>query len=233
MRKQGHVQARRTGSLSDQVYLLLHDAIVNGKLRPGERVLEKKLSHDLKMSRTPVREALLRLEAEGTVVCKSRSSYKVRAISVGDVREIYETLAILESAAVGLAAPKITPEDIALLRHYNRKMAGTVVRGDFEGFGVWNRKFHDVFLSRVANHTLRAVCDSLRARLFTFPVLPQALRGYLRKSVREHREIIRLARTRNPERLRRYFLNVHWSYEKDRRYIEAAFHHKGQAATIF
>lgn len=223
----------RTDSLSDQVYMLLHDAIVSGRLRPGERILEKKLAHDLKMSRTPVREALLRLQAEGTVICKSRSSYKVRAISVGDVREIYETLGILESAAVGQVGSRITSADIALLKRYNRKMAAAVVRGDFQRFGFWNRNFHDVFLFKLANHTLREVCDAMRARLFTFPVRHHALRGYLQKSVREHREIIRLARGKDSRGLRQYFQRIHWSYEKDRPYIEAAFDQKGQAAIIF
>jgi len=223
----------RTDSLADQVYLLLRDAIVSGQLRPGERVLEKKLAADLGVSRTPVREALLRLQVEGTVVCKSRSSYKVRALTVEEVREIYETLGILESAAVGLVAAQITPADIELLKQYNRKMEAAAAKGDFVVFGNWNRNFHNVFLSKMANQTLLSVCDSMRARLYTFPVQTDALREYLKKAAQEHGEIIRLAKARNFRHLRQYFEKVHWSYETDRPYLETAFYEAGRAALIF
>ena len=223
----------RTDSLADQVYLLLRDAIVGGQLRPGERVLEKKLAADLGISRTPVREALLRLQVEGTVVCKSRSSYKVRALTVEEVRVIYETLGILESAAVGRVAHRITPSDLDLLRQYNRKMEAAAAKGDFVVFGTWNRNFHNVFVSKMNNQTLSSVCDAMRARLYTFPVQTHALRDYLRKAAREHAEIIRLAKAGKFARLHKYFQTVHWSYEKDRPYLETAFYEAGRAALIF
>jgi DNA-binding GntR family transcriptional regulator len=152
---------------------------------------------------------------------------------LAEVKEIYEILGILESAAVGLVASQITAEEIKLLKRYNQKMCVAVQKGDFEACGAWNWNFHDVFLSKLANQMLCAVYDTVRASLFTFPVRPHALRGYLQKSVCEHREIIRLALAKDAQRLRRYFKLVHWRYEKDRPYIEAAFDQKGQAAVFF
>jgi DNA-binding GntR family transcriptional regulator len=161
-------------------------------LKPGERILEKPLAKQLEISRTPVREALLKLQRDGLVICNSRRSYKVRVLGVADVKEIYATLSIIESAAIGLASTRIASRDVQMLRNYNRQAERAARSGDLEGFGAANRNFHGVFLSKLENRTLRDLCDSVRALLYTFPVRPSSLTKWLKKSVREHREIIRL-----------------------------------------
>ena len=76
--------AERTESIADRVYGLLRQEIAAGVFRPGERIVEQPLSARLRISRTPIREALLKLEAEGVVVCNSRRSYNVRILTVQD-----------------------------------------------------------------------------------------------------------------------------------------------------
>ncbi|HEV2387377.1 MAG TPA: GntR family transcriptional regulator [Candidatus Acidoferrales bacterium] len=222
--------AVRADSLSHQVYELLCRGIASGRYRPGERILEKQMAAQLGISRTPVREALLRLEADGVVVCNSRRSYNVGVLTVEGVREIYQTLAILEGASAAMAARRVSPADIRRLERYNRAMEVAARRNDLPGFGNWNRRFHDVFLAKVANRTLQRACDGIRARLYTFPVRHSSLAEWLRKSVEEHREIIRLARKGDAPALGRYFRDVHWSFTKNRRYIQDAFDRDGQAA---
>src|SRR5258707_6681681 len=90
----------RAESLTDQVYSLPEREIVEGRMKPGERIREKELSQRLGISRTPIREALLKLEMAGIVVCNSRRSYNVRILTAADVSEIFEILGILEGAAV-------------------------------------------------------------------------------------------------------------------------------------
>ncbi len=114
MRPQATIRAE---SLTDQVYSLLEREIVEreiveGRMKPGERIREKELSQRLGISRTPIREALLKLEMAGIVVCNSRRSYNVRILTAADVREIFEILGILEGAAVTSVAQEITPEDL-------------------------------------------------------------------------------------------------------------------------
>jgi DNA-binding GntR family transcriptional regulator len=220
----------RAESLSDQVYRLLREAIANGELRPGERILEKELAARWGISRTPVREALLRLETEGVVICNSRRSYNVAVLTVADVRDIYRTLAVLEGAAAAWAAPQIRPAELAALERFNRAMQQAARRGDLRDFGRWNRRFHDVFLERVGNRILHQTCDRIRALLYTFPVRPDSLRQWLEKSVAEHREIIRLLRAGQADRVGRYFRDVHWSFERNRQFIQDAFDRQGEAA---
>jgi DNA-binding GntR family transcriptional regulator len=220
----------RTDSLSHQVYEQLRRGIASGRFRPGERILEKELAGRLGISRTPVREALLRLEAEGVVVCNSRRSYNVGVLTVEGVREIYQTLAILEGAAAAMAAPRVTAGDIARLERYNRAMETAARRGDLPGFGNWNRRFHDVFLEKAANRTLHHACNAIRARLYTFPARRSSLAEWLRKSVQEHREIIRLARSGDAKALASFFHDTHWSFSKNHGYISDAFDRGGEAA---
>ena len=210
-------------SLAEQVYRVLRRSIASGRLKPGERILEKLLARQLEISRTPVREALLKLERDGLVTCNSRRSYNVRVLSVADVKDIYATLSIIESAAVGLASVRIASRDVQMLRNYNRQAERAARSGDLEGFGAANRNFHGVFLSKLENRTLRDLCDSVRALLYTFPVRPNSLTKWLKKSVREHREIIRLTEDRDRKALESYFRDVHWSAEKNLSYIEDAY----------
>lgn len=222
--------ALRAESIADKVYALLRQEIASGVFRPGQRIHEKTLAARLGISRTPIREALIRLETEGVVVCTSRRSYNVRILTVDDVRQIYETLGILEGAAVRAVAPRLTDADLRELRHHNRMMAEAAARADLPAFGGLNRAFHDVFLQKLENAVLRDTCTMVRGPLYTFPVQRQTLAEWLRKSVAEHRVAIRLAAARDAEGLGAFFRDVHWSFERNAPFITDAFDHQGEAA---
>src|SRR5882724_9317068 len=220
MRSQSVIRAE---SLTDQVYSLLEREIVEGRMKPGERIREKELAERLGISRTPIREALLKLEMAGIVVCNSRRSYNVRLLTADDISEVFEILGILEGAAVASVRQKITEADLVLLGHYNEKMADTAKTGDFHAFGAWNEKFHDVLLAKSKNHTLLEVCNSVRRRIYVFPVRPRAVSHLIDQSVREHLEIIRLAKANDPAALGAYFREVHWNYRVHLPYVQEVF----------
>lgn len=209
---------------------MLRRNIASGAFRPGERILEKTLAVRLGISRTPIREALLKLETEGVVVCNSRRSYNVRILTVRDVREIYETLGILEGTIARNVASRLTAEDLHALEHFNQQMETAADNADLQAFGEWNRRFHDVFIHKLDNRTLRGTCDLVRGLLYTFPVERATLSEWLRKSVSEHCTIIRLAAEGDAESLGAYFRDVHWGYEHNRRFIDDAFDWQGEAA---
>lgn len=217
-------------SIADRVYALLRQEIASGAFRPGQRILEKLLAERLGISRTPIREALLRLETEGVVVCNSRRSYNVRILTVDDVRELYETMGILEGAAAAMVASRLTEEDLRVLRTLNRMMATAAASADLQAFGELNRRFHDVFLLKLDNRVLRDTCNLVRGPLYTFPVQRQTLADWLRKSIAEHRAIIKLAAAGDAPGLRAYFRDVHWNFDRNRGYILDAFDHQGEAA---
>jgi DNA-binding GntR family transcriptional regulator len=213
----------RSESIAGQVYAFLQREIVNGRLKPGARILEKNLSLRLGISRTPVREALLKLEMAGIVVCNSRRSYNVRILTVADVKEIFEVLGILEGVVVSSVAQAITQRDLDLLREYNQKMAEMAHGGDFHTYGDWNEKFHDVCISKYPNRSLRDLCDTVRRLLYTFPVRHDSLAQWIALAVEEHEEIIRLAVAKDGAALGAFVREVHWSHLRHSPYIEDAF----------
>jgi len=216
-------------SLAIQVYELIRRQIGSGELGPGDRIRESKFTRELAVSRTPVREALLRLEKDGLVVCSSRRSYNVRRLTVRDVKEIYATLGILEGAAARLAVQALTLDDFRLLKETNQEMDRTASNGDLSEFAGFNHKFHDVFLAKLDNHIMREVCDSLRALLYVFPARGNVVAKTLRKSVREHWDIIRLAEAGDGKTVESYFRDIHWSPGANVEYIEEAFDFDGKA----
>lgn len=222
--------ALRAESIADKVYTLMREEIAAGAFRPGQRILEKELGTRLGISRTPIREALLRLEIEGVVVCNSRRSYNVRILTVDDVRHIYETLGILEGAAAAAVATRLTEQDVRDLRNFNRLMADAAANADLPKFGDLNRRFHDVFLQKLDNNVLRDTCNLVREPLYTFPVRRQTLADWLQKSVAEHRTIIKLTAAGEAQALGSFFRDVHWSFDRNHQFITDAFDRQGEAA---
>jgi len=220
-------------SLAERAYEMLSRFIVQGKLRPGEQILAKDLSNKLGMGRTPVREALLRLQNEGIIICNSRHNYKVRILTPGDIKEIYDTLGILEGAAAGAVPQIITSEDLDRLEEYNTRMRQVAQKGDLSAFGQWNHEFHGIFLERYGNRMLHSLCDSIRRQVFAYPAQGRSLARWLEKSVREHREIIRMVRSNEGKQLEAYFREVHWSFNRNLKYIRDAFHPDGQTPVPF
>ena len=97
--------------LRDMVFDVLMNAIMQGQLSPGERLLEVQLADEMGVSRTPVREAIRRLELEGFVVMIPRKGAYVAGLSVDDVESVYEIRTALETLAVRLAAQRMEAED--------------------------------------------------------------------------------------------------------------------------
>src|SRR2546427_8531312 len=166
----------KTESLTNQVYKAIKEQIGSRDFRPGERIYEQVLAQRMSVSRTPIREALLKLERDGLVICNSRRSYNVRRLTASDVKEIYQILGILEGSVAALVAGQITPDDVELLRRYNACMEAVSNKSDFPAFGAWNRKFHNVFLSKFGNRTLCELCDSVRQQLYNFPIFRKSTR---------------------------------------------------------
>jgi DNA-binding GntR family transcriptional regulator len=226
-------RAGESKTLSERAYDTLSRYIVHGKLRPGEQLLAKDLSRQLGMGRTPVREALLRLQNEGIMICNSRHNYKVRILTPGDIKEIYDILGIIEGAAAGAVPQIITSEDLGRLEEYNSRMRQVAQEGDLSAFGHWNHQFHGIFLDRYGNRMLHSLCDSIRRQVYAYPVKGGSLARWLEKSVREHREIIRMVRNNEGRQLEAYFREVHWSFTRNLKYIEDAFHPDGQTPVPF
>jgi len=199
-------------SLREQVHEHLRTLINNGRLRPGQYLDLNALAKEIGISRTPLRDALLRLEAEGLVEILSRKGVRITKLTLDSIRNIYEILGGLESAALSSVAGRVTPETTAHMRELNHEMARALDAGDFERFYEANLAFHDAYLDLSTNAELVRKIRTLKQRLYDFPRRKGFVPEWERASIGEHARLVELlerGETRDAADLLR---DVHWSF---------------------
>ncbi len=131
-------------SLKDRVYQEIKRMIINGEIPPGARIKEEELAKKFGISRTPVREALGKLESLGFIRKNKPSGYVAREFTKDDIEEIYGIMGILEEYAVILAAENITSNDIKKLKKLLDDLEKALLRDDMEEVVKLNNRFHDI-----------------------------------------------------------------------------------------
>jgi DNA-binding GntR family transcriptional regulator len=128
--------------LRDVVYEHLKEAILVGRFVPGERLLEVELAEQMGVSGTPVREAMRRLEREGLVVLRPFRGAEVVRVPRERAEQLFQVREALESLAARLAASRVSPSDVALLRSIVEQAQVAAQNGDYPGVNTLNRRFH-------------------------------------------------------------------------------------------
>ena len=193
-------------TLADQVYTSLKRRIISGDLRPGERLKELEIARELGASRTPVREALSRLEQEGLVQPFPSGGLTVVKLSANDVKEIYGLLRVLETYGIRLAAERITAKQLDRLESLctRAEQAGAE---DIDRLIELNARFHDLLIEVTAHRRLKELVGQLRTALQPYRIVTM-LRPDFHGSpqfrelmVHQHSEIAKALRVRDVERL--------------------------------
>ena len=154
--------------LRDVVFKTLREAILKGDLAPGERLMEIKLANQLGVSRTPIREAIRKLELEGLVVMVPRKGAEVAKITEKDLRDVLEVRASLEELAISLACERITDEKIAELKDALEQFS-TVIKGkDVTKIAQMDVAFHDVIFEATQNARLVQMVNNLREQMYRY-----------------------------------------------------------------
>jgi DNA-binding GntR family transcriptional regulator len=146
------------GSLQSRVFSQLQNDILNGLYEPGDSLIEKKLSDELGVSRTPVREALRQLELEGLVQSFPNKGVIVKGVSTQDIRDIYTIRMLIEGLAARWAAEKITPQELEELKEVVELQEFYTVKSDNNHLMQFDTRFHDIIFkaskSKPLMHTL-------------------------------------------------------------------------------
>ncbi len=173
---------RRAGprlSLTEHAYTEIRRRILENEMAAGTQVLEQELAEMLEMSRTPVREAMIRLADEGMVEVRPRHGMRVLPISADDMREIYDVLTALESmAAERVATRGVSPEELQALRQAVVDMDAALAVDDLRTWAVADERFHLLLVEYCDNERLRALVSgywdqSHRVRLVTLGLRPK------------------------------------------------------------
>ena len=138
---------------SDGVYEELRLRIVRGTIRPNQRLIEAELAEQLQVSRTPVREGLQRLAADGLILSRRRG-WVVREHTAQEITEIYEIRAALEGYAARLAATRGSDKDVAVIAEIHRSEAGGLVRSPRDHLVEVNDAFHEAIMVAAGNQRL-------------------------------------------------------------------------------
>ncbi len=184
--------------VTDWVYEELKGAIVDLRLPPGKPLREATLAGQLGVSKTPVREALTRLEQEGLVVTTSFKGAVVTGYSRQDLLEIYELRELLENAAARTAAESMGEEDRAYLDRILRESRKLTGAADTGKLAALLTEFDDIMFDQVHNSRIRALIENLRAHLTRIGHLTAEIPGRIEASVDEHEKIVEAIAARDP-----------------------------------
>jgi DNA-binding GntR family transcriptional regulator len=172
------------------VYESLRDAIINQVLKPGERLMETELAEEMGVSRTPVREAIRKLEQEGYVVMIPRKGAYVAGLSIKDIHEVFEIRGALESLAAGLAAERATQEEIEEMERNIVLEASHFESSDLIKTIEVDTKFHELIFRASKNDRLLGMISNLREQVQRFRTTTLAVSGRMKFALEEHRRIV-------------------------------------------
>ncbi len=176
--------------LRDVIFETLRKAIVSGDIKPGERLMEVSLADQMGVSRTPVREAIRRLEAEGLVTMIPRKGTHVSELSVKDIMDVLEVRTVLDKLATDLAAKRMQPAQLKSLESVHKQYISCVEKENMEGAVKKDVEFHDIIYSASGNPRLVAVAGSLREHIYRFRVIYMSGSLIAENVLNEHEEIL-------------------------------------------
>lgn len=209
-----------SGIVRDAVFSRLRDAIISGYFRPGQRLTEQELAERLSVSRTPVREALRKLELQKLVVTTPYKGVVVRELTLAEAEQIYQVRAVLEGLAARLAAEKAGEADLARLRQCLDMSADAVRNGDLKGMIERNNEFHALIGRATGNSILVEMLDNLQAYINLMRVTSWSDPGRPARTLAEHEAIFEaVAAGRKMEAEQRTVAHVENAWQSARKYM--------------
>ena len=183
--------------LRDVVFNTLRQAILRGELKPGERLMEIALAEKLGVSRTPIREAMRKLELEGLVVMIPRRGAQVANITEKDLNDVLEVRIALENVAIEKACTRMSEEDMGRLWLAAKEFERTMAEGNLVRLAEADVEFHEIIYRASDNKRLNQVLNNLREQIYRYRV------EYLKEEetrnvlVKEHEELTKAIRERD------------------------------------
>jgi DNA-binding GntR family transcriptional regulator len=214
-------------SLAAMVYEDLRRRLNSGGLRPGQFIDLSALGRELGMSRTPLRDAMIRLELEGFVTVYPRRGVMVRSLDLADIRDIYQIVGALEASVVERMALRFRVSDADRMDAFRAGMAESLAADDFDAYYSANLGFHDVYLDLSDNKDLVGHVRTLKERLYDFPRRSQYVKEWELDSTAEHAEIVGRLRASDFKGAAAYIRDVHWNFEVQERYIRTYYFASG------
>ena len=185
--------------LSQKVYRALKTEIIKGSLKPGTKLSEGKIAKQLGVSRTPIRETLKQLAAEGFVKMNPNQAVVVSNASLEDAQEVLQIRGVLEGLAARLATKIVNEEEIKELEKYQKQMEYYTNKDDALAFSEMDAEFHELILNICGNNRLIRIRKNLSEQAHRYRIRSLSVPGRLKYSLKEHQEIIEALKRKDAE----------------------------------
>ena len=190
---------QESSSLTNRVYRVIREKILNGGHADGEKLCELTLTKELGVSRTPVREALCQLELEGLVTLVPNKGAVVNAVSPQNIKDIYSIRALIEGLAAKWAAERITKEELEAIEEVVELMKIYTERNDVERLVRIDSKFHTLIFHASKSRPLINILDPLHQYVLAGRKMSFQKPGRTKKASKEHEDIYKAILDRNPD----------------------------------
>jgi DNA-binding GntR family transcriptional regulator len=200
--------------LRDVVFQTLRQAILKGELEPGERLMEIHLAQKLGVSRTPVREAIRKLELEGLVLMIPRRGAVVADITVSDLEDVLEVRLALEELAVRQACRNYTPEQMKRLKSTSMGFKHSLYGEDVIACAQADEEFHAVVYEMTGNRKLVQILNNLREQMYRYRTEYLKDKHTHAELVSEHEELVQALEQRDEKRAME-IMEVHVERQKE------------------
>ena len=203
----------RFKTLKDHVYDYIAEEIREGKLIPGQRISENDICSQLEISRTPVREALIQLAAEGVVESTSRKGFSIKSITIEELIELYTVIGALESTAAKLACGKLTKQDFTDMEFYVDSIDLAIKSENFSMYHKQQMAFHRAYVNKCGNKMLIEAIETSKNKLIS-KMYSENPKGNAKelffKINEEHRTILDLLKKNDAEGVAKFIAEKHW-----------------------
>jgi DNA-binding GntR family transcriptional regulator len=186
-------------SLGDHVFENLRQAIIRGDVAPGDRLVESRIAGVMDISRTPVREAIHKLEREGLLRKLPHGGFTVVHLSREDIEETFGIRCVLESYAARLAALNHSEEDLVPLEEKIREFQVCLAKGRLEELPKINTEFHNLLYALSRSPKLIKLINDLRDQIYRFRRILLKIDDWARTSNEDHRNMLEAIRKRDAD----------------------------------
>ncbi|HBE44430.1 MAG TPA: GntR family transcriptional regulator [Deltaproteobacteria bacterium] len=189
--------------LREQVYKRIKDSVLNGILKPNARLIEEKLAKDMGTSRTPVREAIQKIEKEGLIKKLPKGGFAVNVIAEHEINEVFDVRGVLEGYAGYLATLRATESDIKALEDIVQREEVCLKKKDVDSIVQLNTEFHDTLYKSAKSSKLYAIINDLRDYIHRYRIIILRYEGAAEISIQDHKDMIALMKLKQARRVER------------------------------
>jgi DNA-binding GntR family transcriptional regulator len=195
--------AKKRKLLREHVYTGVKGAIIGGDFQPGKRLIEERLAADMATSRTPVREAIQKLEKEGLIFRLPRGGFAVKPVTEDEVEEILGLRSVLEGYAAYLATSRITDAELKQLDEIIAREDACLNNLNVDDFIRLDGEFHDVLYRAAKNARLYGLLNDLRDYMYRYRVIILHYQRKLHLAVQDHKEMLASIKAKSPRQVER------------------------------